>query len=808
MRTRRLGLVAGVATLLASIPLSALYQEWTWFRHSMLMVLLVVVAATVARTLRAPVWGQLLAMLAAAGLALTWLYPSGQELLRIIPTGGTVRHMGGLLAELPELARNEAAPVPDLAPMLLVTTAGVGLVAIVVDVLAVGVRRPALAGLPMLAMYTVPVAVSFDNLPAGPFLLGGLGYLWLLGAEKLDLIHRFGRRFTGDGRAVDTWESSPLAAAGRRMALVGLIVAVVVPSVLPDLHGGLAGRFGGGDGPGDGPGGGRVNLFAELYGQLNQAETVELIHVTSDDPDPFYLRLAVADEITDSGFAPSPVSGAPVTSGIPPRPRGAPGGIVHHRHEATITVTDDFAMYIAPTYAELVQVRGLDRTWYFDPGQEVVYSSRTPVTGLTYEIVYWRPMYDPEALRQVEPLPPTHEIRRRYGYAPEVPEVRVLLNELVDRDASQYDQVRAVLEFFSRRNGFRYDVKTGPDTDAPAIVDFLNNRVGFCVQYASAMTWLLRSLGIPARVTIGFTRGTPTSSGWVLTNRNLHAWTEVYFDGFGWVPFDPTPGTAVIGSANPIWAPDPDRPPETGTGNETDPQTPDGVGTDQPSPDGQNQIDDGFSIGNPSPPAPPEPPESARPFLLAAAALLLVLMLPALIPAVARARLRRRRLRHRPAAADPPAGDTVTGDAAAVARHRAHLAWDELMDSLVDHGVELDPTETPRATARRLIRLLGAGPSATRGIERLSLAEERARYAAVPLPPEGLAKAVRTVCRELSAESGRLTRLRAVLLPRSTLLRWRAAVNAAVTAVLDRLSATATALARLSPRRLLRLAER
>ena len=50
-------------------------------------------------------------------------------------------------------------PVPDLDGLLLLTTAGVGLVAVLVDLAAVGIRRPALAGLPMLAIYSVPVAV-------------------------------------------------------------------------------------------------------------------------------------------------------------------------------------------------------------------------------------------------------------------------------------------------------------------------------------------------------------------------------------------------------------------------------------------------------------------------------------------------------------------------------------------------------------------------------------------------------------------------------------------------------------------------
>ena len=56
-----------------------------------------------------------------------------------------------------------------------------------------------------------------------------------------------------------------------------------------------------------------MNLFAELSGRLNQDVTVEMLRITTTEPDPFYLRFAVATEITDTGFAPTPPSGAPVS---------------------------------------------------------------------------------------------------------------------------------------------------------------------------------------------------------------------------------------------------------------------------------------------------------------------------------------------------------------------------------------------------------------------------------------------------------------------------------------------------------------
>ena len=68
------------------------------------------------------------------------------------------------------------------------------------------------------------------------------------------------------------------------------------------------------------------------------------------------------------------------------------------------------------------------------------------------------------------------------------------------------------------------------------------------------MALMLRYLGIPARVAAGFTSGAfdPASPGategtWRVNDRNAHAWVEVWFKGYGWLPFDPTPGRGNLG---------------------------------------------------------------------------------------------------------------------------------------------------------------------------------------------------------------------------------------------------------------------
>lgn len=112
--------------------------------------------------------------------------------------------------------------------------------------------------------------------------------------------------------------------------------------------------------------------------------------------------------------------------------------------------------------------------------------------------------------------------------------------------ATPYAAVLA-LESWFRRGGFLYD-ESPPRAAGPPLVAFVTRtKAGYCQHYAGAMALMLRMLGIPARVAVGFTSGTRRDGKWVVTDHEAHAWVEVWFAGHGWVPFDPTPGRGTFG---------------------------------------------------------------------------------------------------------------------------------------------------------------------------------------------------------------------------------------------------------------------
>jgi transglutaminase-like putative cysteine protease len=122
--------------------------------------------------------------------------------------------------------------------------------------------------------------------------------------------------------------------------------------------------------------------------------------------------------------------------------------------------------------------------------------------------------------------------------------------QVVGHARSPYAAVVALESWFRAGGGFTYDEHPPTIPGIPPLVSFLHTRRGYCQHFAGAMALMLRYLGIPARVAVGFTSGTYDKSTrtWTVTDHDAHAWVEVWFRGYGWLPFDPTPGRGTLGA--------------------------------------------------------------------------------------------------------------------------------------------------------------------------------------------------------------------------------------------------------------------
>jgi transglutaminase-like putative cysteine protease len=117
-----------------------------------------------------------------------------------------------------------------------------------------------------------------------------------------------------------------------------------------------------------------------------------------------------------------------------------------------------------------------------------------------------------------------------------------LAEHVAGRARTPYDAVEKLERWFVSSGLFRYS--NHPTVLSPPLVGFVTQtRAGYCQYFAGAMALMLRYLGIPARVAVGFAGGSydPKQHLWNVSDREAHAWVEVWFKGYGWLPFDPTP---------------------------------------------------------------------------------------------------------------------------------------------------------------------------------------------------------------------------------------------------------------------------
>lgn len=172
--------------------------------------------------------------------------------------------------------------------------------------------------------------------------------------------------------------------------------------------------------------------------------------------------------------------------------------------------------------------------------------------GAIYTVVSRRPHVTESTLRSAPDsrnAPPS--ILARYATPTTSTPMRVadLATRLTADQPTTYDKVRAIEAWMGRNTKYQLDIPPLPE-GRDAVEQFLfHDRVGFCEQIASSLVVMLRSQGIPARLTVGFTPGerNPFTGMYEVRADDAHAWAEVYFPGIGWQAFDPTASVPLSG---------------------------------------------------------------------------------------------------------------------------------------------------------------------------------------------------------------------------------------------------------------------
>jgi transglutaminase-like putative cysteine protease len=619
-----------------------------------------------------------------------------------LPTAETLRAALDAASLVGEQARIQAAPAEPIAPLLL--AAVVSLWAAVFSAHALAFR----AGSPLLGLIPPVALVAFADTVLEEFEKPLYGVAFLAAALLVVFVDGLAR-VQGWGPVWSSAQRGVAKTAGRgarRLGFGALGAALLAPIFIPGFGSQALVDLGT-------PAEDRVAIdpFVSVQHLLTQRTPVEVLRVTA--PRPSYLRLLSLPDFDGVLWKPGREEGAVLEPGDPVPGVNAEGPT----DPVTIDVSTDLAQRWLPTPFPMTSIEADGRTVRFVTATGTTFVDPPLESGDSYSVTASLVQPTGDELRDAPISTPLENGRYlRLPADPDIEEIERLARAWTADADNPFDKAFAIQEHLQDPSEFTYNPYTQLRGGTLSILDFLKtSKAGFCQQFASSMGVMLRSIDIQSRVVVGYATGTPTRTTGqysVMTDR-IHSWVEVYFPGWGWMPFEPTPRRVNPTVVN--YDPPADACPgpgcvDTGTeaGGETGTQT--GPGGSQ-----RDRIEGDPRLGNqPPPPIGPDPtlplqddsPIGARTALLIGAIVGAVVLL-----VVPPARALRRRMRRRRVAAEP--------------RRLILVTYEEFTDRAAGLGLGRSSGETLEEYRRKVV---GTGYLSNGDLDRLTRLATAAAY--------------------------------------------------------------------------------
>ncbi len=704
---------AWLASLAACLSLAPLVSGSGFLVAGAVAGALVAGVGAAGRRVHAPLTLIVVLQLVVLLLWATLTYASAEAWAGLLPTRDSLAALADLVGAALTTAEEYAPPAPELEGVEASLAAVVAGVVLVVDLVAVSWRRPALVGLVFLGVYMAPVSLLAGEVPVLAFLPGALAYVFLLGVEQRDRVTHWGRQIGVTSSLLSARDRervtvASLVQSGRRVGLGAVALAVVVPLLIPTLP-----RTFLADGPltggqdGSGPGDGTVDIenpMLDLRRNLGERTDSVLVTMRTNGVTPTYLRIASLDDFTGSSWQPGPRPDSDAVGvNEVPQPPGLTTSVERIRLTSIVTLSDSFRTTWLPTFYPATDL-AVAGAWGMDVSEFDISAREEGLNGagLTYRVSA-APLL-PSAAELADAPDPIEDMSRYLELPGETPpSIGQLAEEVTQGEDTAFGRAEALQDWFRSDGGFVYSLAPGPGDGLETIERFLQTeRVGYCEQFASSMALMARTLGIPARVAVGFLRPQQADDGtWTFRGVDMHAWPELFFEGIGWVRFEPTPGVRT-GAA-------PSFEEVTDSGSFGDSSVPTQATPGGPDDTPSTPRQDATASGGAG-----DDGGAGRGLLLAGLGLVTALAL-AVAPRAARAARREARWR-RVRAGRLPA---------------AEAAWAELTDTAVDLGIRVDPAATLRTSGRRLRSQVDGDEHAVGALNRLVVDVERSRFAPV-----------------------------------------------------------------------------
>ena len=477
-----------------------------------------------------------------------------------LPTPAAGTGISRLISDAVEAASVDYAPIPVRAGYVIMVVVGFWFATTIAEVAAFRWRRPILAALPCIVLFAIPVVVG-SNQGSGFFLVLFLSMLLLFWASESS------HRLRSWGRWVTTWsdrkkDEEPRSVTGGlafRMGATCVVATIAAPMFLPTIGGEWfpwRSGSGSGGGSGSGSGSGEVNLLVDIAPKLLEQSGQTLFKVEAEDA--AYWRLASLVDFDGRHWHEIESDRIPSNGELADPPPGASPEQADLL-EQTVDIVALRGEFL-PAAVQPTSISGIEPS-YSTETHDLHVDEVEADTAYSVTSAPLSPTYN-QLSRAEAGFPPTNLAAPVYTetHGTISPRVKRLLDSWMKGVRGDFEQLITLQE---RLRGPEYGYSTNveyAESDNYLEKFLIEDRLGFCQQFATAFALLARELGHPTRVSVGFLPGSqePSASGlseFTVRGTDAHAWPEVYFEDKGWIRFEPT---ARGLSATPVYTIPPD----------------------------------------------------------------------------------------------------------------------------------------------------------------------------------------------------------------------------------------------------------
>ena len=508
-------------TIVTAISMCRVFPDWAYLRPMLVVCIGVHAVMCVLRMLKVTAWLALPTGLVALAVLIGLIYFRDSTRFGL-PTGDTVEQFRISMRLVWRQFPTAVSPVPSEGSFAIAATTALALCAWLADSFAFRAFGRAEAVVPagVVFIFTSALGVDRNRVLVAALWIGAA----ILTVAALRMAHSRDDSAWMGKRRQSLWSALPAAVAFALFATTGaLAVAPQLPGAGDKALLDTRNRDGGTTEV--------VSPLVDIRSRLVNRGNVELFTVSTTNPD--YLGLTALARFDGTRWTPL-AEDARVADGTLTAP--APNAELVLQ-EITIK---KLGGPLAPAARTATSASWTGRTMLYAEEAGALFVDGGLQPGYQYQVTSANSQATDTELRgtTVDRAPNSIYYQLPAGIPQEIYDVA---QAVTAQATTPFDKALALQTWFRTQFEYSTTVQRGHNDDA--MLNFLRIKKGYCEQFSATFATMARAIGLPARVMVGFTQGQKRADGlYHVAGRHAHAWDEVWFDGYGWQVFDPTPG--------------------------------------------------------------------------------------------------------------------------------------------------------------------------------------------------------------------------------------------------------------------------